>query len=233
MDQTAVDWIALAHLPTTVLLVLAALALLFALIQAVRLAHRRRQQRPWAAGWHAVLLLIGLALCLALFAMGWALRGYRLLSEETPVVAIDARILSPQRWALTLTWPDGQTRRVALAGDDWRVEAVVLKWKLPALLAGVPPLYRLDRLSGRYDDPAQEASAPRTVVDFSAGAFDLLKLRKQYPQWLPMVDTVFGSGAYLPLADEGHYQVSLMRTGALVARADEATLRRIGQPLGD
>jgi hypothetical protein len=37
---------------------------------------------------------------------------------------------------------------------------VVLKWKLPALLAGVPPLYRLDRLSGRYDDPAQEASAP-------------------------------------------------------------------------
>ena len=51
-----------------------------------------------------------------------------------------------------------------LTGDDWRVEAVVLKWKLPALLAGVPPLYRLDRLSGRYDDPGQEMSAPRTVI---------------------------------------------------------------------
>jgi hypothetical protein len=233
MDQTTVDWMALVHLPTTMLFVLAALALLFALIQAIRLGYRRRQQRPWAAGWHGLLLLIGLALCLLLFALGWTLRGYRLLSEETPVVAIDARILSPQRWALTLTWPDGQTRQLTLAGDDWRVEAVVLKWKLPALLAGVPPLYRLDRLSGRYDDPVQETSAPRTVIDFSAGAFDLLRLRKQDPQWLPMIDTVYGSGAYLPLVDEGHYQVSLMRTGALVARPDEATAQRIGHPLGE
>src|SRR6185312_10373503 len=94
---------------------------------------------------------------------GWALRGYRLLGEETPVVDIDAHILSPQRWAVTLTWPDGSTRRLELAGDDWRVEAVVLKWKLPAVLAGLPPLYRLARIDGRYDDPAQEASAPRTV----------------------------------------------------------------------
>ena len=46
------------------------------------------------------------------------------------------------------------------------------------------------------------------------------------------VDTVFGSGAFLPLVDEGHYSVSLMRTGALVARPDEATERRLGQPFG-
>jgi hypothetical protein len=42
---------------------------------------------------------------------------------------------------------------------------------------------------------------------------------------------VFGSGAYLPLVDEGHYSVSLMRTGALVARPDEATAARIASPL--
>jgi len=65
-----------------------------------------------------------------------------------------------------------------------------------------------------------------------AGAFDLLSLRKQYPQWLPAVDTVYGSGAFLPLVDQGHYSVSLMRSGALVARPDEATQQKIGQPLG-
>jgi hypothetical protein len=43
---------------------------------------------------------------------------------------------------------------------------------------------------------------------------------------------VYGSGVYLPLVDQGHYTVSLMRTGALVARPDEATTQRIGQPLG-
>ena len=44
------------------------------------------------------------------------------------------------------------------------------------------------------------------------------------------VDVLFGSGVFLPLVDQGHYTVSLMRTGALVARPDEATERRIAQP---
>lgn len=228
------DWATLMHLPMTLLYVLGGIALLFTLIQLVALRRRLRQHRPLAASWRGVLLLLGLAVTLLLAGAGWALRGYRVLGEETPVVEIDARILSPQRWALALNWPDGTTRQVQMAGDAWRVEAVVLKWKLPALLAGVPPLYRLDRLSGRYDDPAQETQAPRTVLDFNeAGSFDLLQLHRRHPQWLPMVDTVFGSGAYLPLVDAGHYTVSLMRTGALVARPDEDTERRIGQPLGE
>ncbi|GAA0701233.1 hypothetical protein FHW84_000847 [Dyella sp. SG562] len=226
MDWNTQDWTTLLRLPSTILLALAAIALLFALAQLIALRARLQARQRAAAALRSLLLLAGFALTLLLAGMGWSLRGYRLLSEEAPVVDIDARILSPQRWALTLRWPDGSTRQVQLAGDAWRVEAVVLKWKTPALLAGLPPLYRLDRLSGRYDDAQQEAQAPRTVIGFDqAGAFDL-------PHWLPGVDTVFGSGAFLPLVDEGHYSVSLMRTGALVARPDEATERRLGQPFG-
>ena len=228
------DWSTLLRLPMTLLLGLAAIFLLFTLVQLVLLRRHLHAGHRLAASWRALLCVICLALTLLLGGSGYALRGYRLLSGEAPVVDIDAHILSPQRWALTLTWPDGSTRQVELAGDDWRIEAVVLKWKLPALLAGLPPLYRLDRLSGRYDDPAQELSAPRTVISFDqAGAFDLLSLKRRYPQWLPEVDTVYGSGAYLPLVDQGHYRISLMRTGALVARPDEATQKRIGQPLGE
>jgi len=226
------DWATLLQLPSTLLWILAALALLFTLVQLLALRHRLQARRPFAALLRAVVFLVGLALVLLLVGAGWALRGYRLLGEEAPVVALDARILSPQRWMVTVHWPDGDHRAVALAGDAWRVEAVVLKWKLPALLAGLPPLYRLDRLSGRYDDPAQESSQPHTVVDFAqAGPFDLLTLARRHPDWLPMVDTVYGSGAYLPLVDQGHYTVSLMRTGALVARPDEDTAERIAQPL--
>jgi hypothetical protein len=215
------------------LLVLAAVLALVTLVQLVAVRQRLLRGRRLAASWRALLCLTCFALTLLLAGAGYALRGYRLLGEEAPVVEIDARILSPQRWDVTLNWPDGSTRQVQLAGDQWRIEAVVLKWKLPALLAGVPPLYRLDRLSGRYDDAAQEMNAPRTVIGFGEnGGFDLLDLKKQYPRWLPEVDTVYGSGAFLPLVDQGHYTVSLMRTGALVARPDEATERRIGQPLG-
>jgi hypothetical protein len=227
------DWSALLRTPMTLLLVLAAVFALRTLAQLVMLRRHLRARRRAAASWRALLCVAAFALTLLLAGAGAALRGYHLLSGEAPVVEIDARILSPQRWALNLTWPDGSTREVELAGDDWRVEAIVLKWKLPALLAGVPPLYRLDRLSGRYDDPDQEMTAPRTVVRFDrAGSFDLVTLGKAHPGWLPELDTVYGSGAFLPLVDGGHYTVSLMRTGALVARADAATEQRIRHPLG-
>jgi hypothetical protein len=88
-------------------------------------------------------------------------------------------------------------------------------------------------VSGRYDDTQQERQAPRTAIGFvPAGDFDLLDLRRQYPRLLPWVDSVFGSGAYLPLVDQGHYTISLLRSGALTAKPDEATEQRIGQPLG-
>ena len=227
------DWSTWLRMPMTLLLVLAALALLGALVQLIAVRRHLRRGRRMAAGVRALVCLGFFALTALLGGTGVALRGYRLLSDEAPVVEIEAHILSPQHWALTLTWPDDSSRQEQLYGDDWRLEAVVLKWKLPALLAGVSPLYRLDRLSGRYDDPAQEMSAPRTVIDFARhDGFDLLDLRKQYPRWLPEVDTVYGSGAFLPLVDQGHYSVSLARTGALLARPDEATRQKIGQPLG-
>ena len=227
------NWNEVLRLPTTLLVILTGVVLLFALAQLLAARHHARERRHFAAAGHALLLVLLLVLGTFLGGMAMSLRGYRFLSEEEPVVQIDARILSPQRWTLTLTWPDGATRNLMLAGDDFQVDAIVLKWKLPALLAGLPPLYRLDRVSGRYDDAEQETHAPRTVIDFSqAGAGDLIDLKKRAPRWFPEVDTVFGSAAFLPLVDGGHYNVSLMRTGALVARPDDATAQRIGQPFG-
>lgn len=228
------NWNELLRLPSTLLAILTALVLLVALVQLLAARQQLHQRRRLAASGHTLLMLVFILLGSVLGIIAMSLRGYRFLSEETPVVQIDAHILSPQHWSVLLTWPDGATRTVMLAGDDFQVDAVVLKWKLPAMLAGLPPLYRLDRLSGRYDDAAQEMHDERTVVDFDqAGEGDLLDLKRQFPRWLPEVDTVFGSGAFLPLVDGGHYTVSLMRTGALVARPDDATAQRIGQPLGD
>ncbi|MGA0587864.1 hypothetical protein ACO2Q2_12145 [Dyella sp. KRB-257] len=226
------NWEHLLALPATAILLGAAVLALLALVAAASGWRHWRARRRVRGSLAALLALAWLLLALLSAGLGLSLCGYRRLASEVPVVTVDARILSPQRWALTLTWPDGSTRQAALAGDAFRVEAIVLKWKLPTLLAGVPPLYRLDRLDGRYDDPAQESDAPRTVIDFrQAGAWDLLALRQRYPRWLPSVDTVYGSGAFLPLVDQGHYTVSLMRTGALVARPDDATARRLDEAL--
>ena len=226
-------WNEVLRLPTTLLVILTGVVLLFALVQLLAARQHVRQHRHVAAAGHSLLLVVFLLLAAFLGGIAMSLRGYRFLGEEAPVAQIDAHLLSPQRWALTVTWPDGATRKMMLAGDDFQVDAIVLKWKLPAMLAGLPPLYRLDRISGRYDDASQETTSPRTVIDFSqAGADDLFDLKKQMPRWFPEVDTVFGSAAFLPLVDGGRYNVSLMRTGALVARPDDATAQRMGQPFG-
>lgn len=227
------NWNELLRLPSTLLAILAVVVFFMALVQLVAARQRLHERHHFAAAGHTLLLVFFIVLGVGIAGIAVSLRGYRFLDEEEPVVQIDSRILAPQRWAVTLAWPDTSTRKFMLAGDDFRIEAVVLKWKLPAMLAGLPPLYRLDRMSGRYDDAGEEMNGPRTVIDFSqAGPIDLLDLRKQFPRWLPEVDTMYGSGVYLPLVDGGHYSVSLMKTGALVARPDDATAQRIGQPLG-
>ena len=175
------------------------------------------------------LCCVALALLLALLlaALGVSLRQYLRLDQALPVATLEATALGPQRFAVLLHDASGDTRRFEVLGDQWQLDARVLRWQLPALLAGVPPLYRLERLSGRYRDIDQEREAARSVFALSnRNALDLLTLQQQYPQWLPFVDTRYGSGAYLPLIDGGHYEVMLHPRGGLVARGSDDFTRQ-------
>lgn len=221
--MNALTWL---HIPTVVLWIGAAVALLLALRQGFSCRRHWRGCRRVRAGGHAVAGMLVLALALLLAGSAWSLRGYRLLTREQPVLAIHALQLGPQWWQLQLDFPDGRQRSVELAGDAWRLEAVVLKWQLPALLAGLPPVYRLDRLSGRYVDAGQAAVTAPSVIAFEGGGeHDLFRLALAHHDWLSMVDTVYGSGAWMPLVDGADYQVNLMRTGALVARRRQPAVR--------
>jgi hypothetical protein len=210
--------------PATILLLLAAVVLLMALGQGLACRRHWRDGRRLASALRAMLALVVLALALLLGGTGLSLRNYHLLTGEVPVARLEATRLGPQRWSVDLRVSGHRERRVQLDGDAFRVEAQVVKWRPEALLlAHAPPLYRLDRLSGRYDDPAQALEAPRTVVSLGdPGELDLWRLKRRFPQWLPGVDAVYGSGAYLPLVDGGRYRVTLMRSGALVARPADA-----------
>ena len=81
------------------------------------------------------------------------------------------------------------------------------------------------------DRIAQEREAARSAYALSSPApFDLWHLKRQFPRWLPWVDADFGSSAYLPLVENGRYEITLAAAGGLVARpADEPTKARIEQ----
>lgn len=200
------------------------LAALLPLLAGVLLGWRWRRGRGWSSRLLRLLISCLLLLSAALLGvLGTALFGYARLLQETEVATISVQKLGPQQFTVELETADGARQRFELGGDQWQLDARVLRWKLPALLAGAPSLYRLERLSSRHVDIAQEREALRSVHDLGEHAFpDLWTLRRQFPQYLDFVDADFGSGAYLPLVDGARYSVSLGPRGGLVARPADA-----------
>ena len=209
----------------------AVLCLLFASGHGAR-AHRHwRERRRFAATLRVLWCLVFLGLALLGSLAGIVLLGYRRLAAETAVARIEAHALDAQRYAVDILTPDGERRHVELAGDDWQLDARVIKWTPRAVVLGAPPLYRLERIGGRYRDIAQERSTMRSVVALDDSMLpDLWTLKRRFPQWLPWIDADYGSAAYLPLVDGGNYVVTLAAAGGLIARpADDATARRIAE----
>ena len=210
-----------------------AFAILCVLIALGHVAGARRHwrsRRRFAAGHRAVWSLVFVLLALLGALAGTALLGYRRLASEALVAELATRQLGPQRYAVDIVLPDGTRQAAELSGDEWQLDAHVIKWDVRAVVLGAPPLYRLDRVSGRYRDAAQEASAPKSVVVLSAPSrLDLWQMKQRFPQWLPWVDADYGSGAYLPLVDGGRFNVTLAAAGGLVARpADAPTAEKLG-----
>ncbi len=188
-----------------------------------------RSRRRFAACHRAVWSLVFVLLALLGAFGATALLGYRRLASEALVATLDTRQLAPQRYAIDIELPDGSRKAAEIGGDEWQLDAHVIKWDIRAVVLGAPPLYQLDRLSGRYRDAAQEASAPKSVVALSHPTeLDLWQIKQRFPRWLPWVDADYGSGAYLPLVDGGRFQVTLAAAGGLVARpADAPTAEKL------
>lgn len=201
-------------LAAAVLLALCALAAFAGLVAALR---RRRPLRTLSR-LTSFLVLALLALAASLLAV--SLHGYARLTDEVPVATISFSQTGARAYSAELALADGRHLVVPVLGDEWQLDARVLKWAPWAVLAGLDPMYRLDRFSGRWRSIDEETTQPRTVHDLTGGkALDLWRLAWRHPNWLPFVDTDYGSSAYLPMRDGARFQVSLSPLGGLVARA--------------
>lgn len=198
----------------TIAIALAAVGALLVLAGFRRLFKRRffAASRVWLGG----LLLVALAALL--FGVATNLHTYARLTYEQPVAQLFFEKTGEQRFRATLVKASGETWKLNLAGDEWQLDARVLKWRGWANLLGFDARYRLERLSGRYRDVAQERSATRTVHELGeARGIDLWQISQAYPRWLPFVDAVYGSATYLPMAEGVRYEVTLGQAG-LIAR---------------
>jgi len=176
-------------------------------------------------------LLIALAGVSAMLAL--TLVQFVRLTTDVPVATVTMHEQTPGQFLVTTDVPGKGERIYPLSGDQWQIDAKVVRWRLPAMLAGAPPLYAFERLSGRYRDVEQEKTAARSVHDLSDWPVpDLAQLKKVFPNWLPFVDVQYGSAAYMPMVDGARYQVYMDPRGGVVIRPDgqmtEDALRQQG-----
>lgn len=189
---------------------------------------RIRKRRPLAAMRSGIGGCMLLAIAALLVAIGLNLYTYQRLTFEQPVATLTFRKLDEQRFAVRLKPTHQPARSFKLAGDQWRLDARVLKWTGLGTLLGLDAGYRLQRLSGRYANVSGRSRRLQTAHDLAQDpGLDLAWLASRYPGWLPLVDAVYGSATYLPMADGARYTVSLSRTGLLARPANDAARQAI------
>ena len=199
-----------------------AIALIIAIFGGLLLilaCQRLLRARFFAAGGTAVAGFLLLACAGLFFIVSLNLHTYARLTYERPVAELVFEAQGPQSYRATLTqMPSGEMQVFMLAGDEWQLDARVLKWKGWANLLGLDAQYRLERVGGRYRDIEQERHATRTVYALSENpGVDLWQMSMDHPGRLPFVDAVYGSATYMPMADGARYQVSMTQSG-LIAR---------------
>ena len=210
----------------TALIAVFGLAGLLFFIMALRRLRRRRVIGGLLTGLTSLALFL-LAAC-ALFVAS-NLRTYQRLSAEQPAGELQFSRIGAHQFNGVLTYPTGERAAFSLRGDEWQVDARILKWQAFANLLGFDSAYRLERISGRYSSIEDERNLPRTVYPLNPpNRVDLWELVHRYHSWLPWIDALYGSATYLPMADGALYEIKVSQSGLIARPLNQAARDAVG-----
>jgi hypothetical protein len=222
-----IDW--LARLDPRVLMVgigILGLALAFPLeLAAIRRLRRLQLARGtlfFLSGAFVLLLAAGAAL------VAMNLYTYARLTHEQEAARVAIRQLEERLYVVSVQTRKTPARHFQVRGDEWQIDARVLKWRPMGNLLGFDTLYRLERLSGRYGSVAAERSSPRSVHSLAPESpLDLWALLRQH-EYIPLADALYGSAAYVPMAEGAEYLVNVSTSGLVVRPANDAARKAVG-----
>lgn len=165
-------------------------------------------------------ILVCIAALTATIALG--IQGYRALTREDVAAHLSVMPIGPQRFSVTVRFPDARQASFELAGDEIYADARILKWKPFANILGVHTGYELDRLAGRYRNIEQERSAQRTVHSLAVDKpVDLFSLRRRYLFLEPFLDAEYGSATFVPVSGPAELELRVSTTGLLLRPASK------------
>lgn len=195
----------------------------------VRTLSCTRSGRILRAGGSCITGVASAAVAGAAMLVAFSYYSYGRLTSEKVVSNIQFRQTGAEEYEARLMILGEQDRFFRLRGNEWQLDARLINWKPPATIFGLDPIYRLERLSGRYAEIHRERTGDRTVHALSPDPFvDLWTVARQFPLLAPGVDAYYGSATYVPMADGARYEVSLSRDALIARPVNEAARQAVG-----
>jgi hypothetical protein len=196
------------------IIVLGLAGLLF-FISAGRSIRRRRLVRGLLGAMAAIALFLVAA---GVLMISTNLGSYQRMNAEQLAGELQFTRLGDRQFNGVFTFPSGERADFALRGDEWQVDARLIKWRAFAGLIGFDAAFRLDRIGGRYTRIEDEQTQSRTVFALHPPErVDVWELLHRHQSWVPWIDASYGTAAFLPMADGASYEIKASQSG-LVAR---------------
>ena len=209
----------------TLVSVCAVAGLLFLLLAVKRLRHRRFG----ACAMHGTSSLVLFLAAVAIGLLGVNLLTYHRLTHEQPALEAQFKRAGDARYAALLTYPSGETQELALAGDEWQVDARVLKWKPFADCSGSTPRTGSSASAGAIATSRASAtsSAPsmRSIRRTASTSGRCCAPARRYVPW---ADALYGSAVYVPMSDGARYQVVVSQSGLVARPLNEPARQAVG-----
>jgi len=162
----------------------------------------------WLKGSFAIALVAGAIY--SLFSL-LDVHSYKQLLAEVPIATISIYERGDQYYDLPLVDDNRIEQRFEIHGDQWQLDARLLTWVGPLAAAGQKPLYRLDRLSGRYVSLEQARNGEQSVFALEQSQFvDLWQIFNRFNAW---IDVSYGSAVYMPMENGAVFSVYLTAKG--------------------
>lgn len=153
------------------------------------------------------------------------LHSYSRLTYEQPIATLTFKQIDSQQFQAKISYQNKtEPNSYIVNGDEWQIDARIIKWHASAQILGLNAQYRLERISGRYSDINDELEKTRTAYRLRhKDDIDYWKLINNYKQWLPWIDAYYGSAAYLPMKDAASYRLTLTQSGLIARPLDSNT----------
>jgi hypothetical protein len=183
-------------------------------------------------GWFVIWLKASFAMSLVMAAAASVFSlidvlSYQQLMAEVPIATVSIFEKEDQHFDLTLVTTDGEEQRFQIYGDQWQLDARLLTWVGPLAALGKKPLYRLDRIRGRYVSLEQARNAQQSIYALKQSSYlDIWQILQHFPSW---IDANYGSAVYMPMENGAVYAVHLTAKGMNVRPINNIAKRLLGE----